>query len=281
VNGEIGIYVVAFVWVMTQRAWKDAFRVELDKRMCVTGCGEREERDKLKCAIDMYGVHFNFGMSRLYEGFYHIGCNWNDGGNDFDSVEGENVETVVTKIVTWIRERVSQRTDWLSWQQWLVNELCDKGVVPGRTEQIADKKRLKFMLSKDGSNYSVETHFGDPSNVSYEFVSRSKGSVLIRHTWTTGHHPNVDGLARGIIEDLERAPAIERGERDPIHTGPGSEIVSGAGGGAAVSPGANAAITKLRLYEAVVDLLIRYRGGRISEESVNTVSELLQTLDSV
>jgi hypothetical protein len=61
----------------------------------------------------------------------------------------------------------------------------------------------------------------------------------------------------------------------PIYSDPESKIVSGAGGGAAVSSRESEAVTKLRFYEAFLDFLIQYRKGDISEESVKAISELL------
>jgi hypothetical protein len=267
----------------TSRPWKDRYMLELDKRMCVTGGGDGGPNE-LRRVIDMFGVQFTFEMTDPGKEDFQIKCLWDAGDEISDTVHSKGVSTsdLISTIVTKIRNRVSKKSGWSDWQKSLVNELCDKGVVPGRTGQTADETCLRLMLSKGGSNFEVEIHFGGPFNPSCKFVSCSRHSVLIQRTWNKDvHPPSINKIAGIIFDDLEKAPAIEKDDMSPIHTGPGSEIVSGAGGGAVVSPGANAAITKLRLYEAVVDLLIRYRGGRISEESVNTVSELLQTLDTV
>ena len=261
----------------TSRSWKDRYMLELDKRMCVTGGGDGGPNE-LRRVIDMFGVRFTFEMTDPGKEDFQIKCLWDAGDEISDTVHSKGVSTsdLIGTIVTKIRDRVSKKSGWSDWQKSLANELCDKGVVPGRTGQTADETCLRLMLSKGGSNFEVEIHFGGPFNPSFKFVSCSRHSVLIQRTWNKDvHPPSINKIAGVIFDDLESALAIEKGRMLPIYSGPG------AGGGAAVSPGANAAITKLRLYEAVVDLLIRYRGGRMPEESVNTVSELLETLDSV
>jgi hypothetical protein len=234
VNGVIGIYVVAFVCVMAQRVWKDSYLSEFHKRMWVTGGGDGGP-DELKCAIDMFGVYFRFEMTYLADGYFKIKCIWNDGSDRSDIVYsvGKSTAAVVKEIVNKIRSYVSRenKTNWTLWQQWLVNWLCDGGVVPGTTGQDADAKGLKLMLSRDGSNYFVELHYDDSHavpvdscSVSYTFVSCADSSrVLIRRTWN-GSPSYFEGLAYTIIEDLGRASAIERYDQAPIDTGSGSEI---------------------------------------------------------
>jgi hypothetical protein len=265
---------------MAQGRWMDAFRTALDRWMRVTGCDGADDPKKLRCTIDMYGVRFTLEMMFLYEGFdvYSITCFWESGGRSDDSVEMRDANDVI-KLVQKIRNLVSasRKSQWLSWQKWLVNELCDKGVVPSITGQFADKKSLKLMLPKDDANFYVEIHFGDSSNVSYVFTSCTSippNKELIRRAWS-GHHPNVDKIASDLVEDLARAPAIERDINPPIHTGPGSEIVSGAGGGAAACVGGGAS-AKLRLYEAIVDLFLSFHRRDISEATANTISDLLR-----
>jgi hypothetical protein len=286
VNEDIGIYVVVFVWVMAQRPWKDLYLSEFHKRMWVTGGGDGDP-DELKCAIDMFGVHFQFAMTHLVGKDFQIECIWSDGDIKSGIVHGEGKSTadIVTDIIQKIRSYVSRehKTNWTLWQQWLVNWLCDGGVVPGTTGQVADAKGLKLVLSRDGSNYYVMLHYDDSHavpvdlcSVSYTFVPCADSSrVLIRRAWN-GSPSCFEGLADTIIEDLERASAIERYEQAPIDTGSGSEITGGR-----AAAGDSAAVAKLRFYEAVVDLLIRYRGGRMSEESAKTVSEVLENLDTV
>jgi hypothetical protein len=269
-----------FVCVMS-RAWKDTFRTKLDKRMHVTGCEGGEKDDELKCTIDMFGVHFILAMESLYDDYYHLTWSWDDGTCSYDAVDGENVSKAIGSIVEKTRDHASKKTHWKHWQQYMVNVLCDRGVVPGITGQVAEEKYLKLQLSKDGSSFYVEIHFGDVSNVSYTFVPCANPSIcLIRQTWNA-HPPNLDTLVRMIIEDLGKAPAIEKGVLSPIHTGPGSET---AGSGAATRVGGGSASSKLRVYEAIVDLLLSVRGRDIPEETVNSVSDLLrevkETLDT-
>jgi hypothetical protein len=248
--------------------WKHTLRVELEKRMFVTGADVRDSsNDAYDCAIDMYGLHFLFHIEKLDDHYwieYGLHGSWSA-----DPLLDMNTDAVVKSI----RMFASSRTEckWLYWQKLLVTALCDRGVVSGVTGQVADNQHLKIMLSDSkGSSYFVDIHWGAAPDVSYDFVSCSNPAfVLIRREWNN-HPPNIDALVPMIFKDLGNVSAIASGEQAPIHIGPGkgSKIVSGAGGGAA----------KLRLYEAVVDILILYRSRDMSEESINTVSELLHHL---
>jgi hypothetical protein len=261
----------------TSRPWKDWYMYELHKRMCAIGGGDGGPNE-LRCVIDMFEVEFKFEMTDPGKEDFQIKCIWGIGDEISDTVHGQggSASDLVGTIVTKIRERVSKKSTWLYWQRWLVNELCDKGVVPGRTRQASDKQRLTFMLSKGDSNYNVEIRDRGSSSLSCEFVSCANNSVLIRRTWDADSHPpSMDRLAKIILDDLEKAPDIENCVMSPILTGPESKIVSGAGGGAAVSSRESEAVTKLRFYEAFLDFLIQYRKGDISEESVKAISEFL------
>jgi hypothetical protein len=227
--------------------------------------------EELQYEINLYGVSFLLDV-RWDDPFYHFELK----RDKSDQRSTDHIEPVdffdsdsLDRLLNNVRAYAKLTTRYNTWQVALNDTFTDAGFLWLSTEQFERKLNyLHVLLSKNGLNYYFELHFraGGHTGNYYELLDTMNRPIPRSRT---NFGPVLPKYA-SIVDTISGVWAAAR--------------VSGAGSGAAARVGGGSASSKLRVYEAIVDLLLSVRGRDIPEETVNSVSDLLrevkETLDT-